>query len=336
MSENDVTQVRMRSQVTIDQRGTDQKMKKTQGGEQSGRVAATTGFANIDIIIAHTAAADGHEMIQSSKDHRSRDRPHRHSSTEAERDSRSSHKRRRESLSPDRDSGSEESEGEWVVAAPPPPPSALSGDAVSKSESRDSTNGNHPTDEVAADSDSDDSEIVGPTLPSSLKGRKGPTLPTVSDVQHQNSEIMDASLEEMRLARLRALEAAETNLAGAVDNLIAGGFNDPSAGPRDKKAEKRKMANEDRKAYIRALSPGGVDEVGDDELFEGSVGEGPKEKLSEIAQRRAEKERIKRERREAKFRERDAERRERWSEMKIKEEKTLAMLKELAKQRFGE
>ncbi|KAK9381778.1 uncharacterized protein V2V93DRAFT_367817 [Kockiozyma suomiensis] len=239
------------------------------------------------------------------------------------------HKKRRKSseseakekkITAHKSSDESENEGEWVVPSPPHTPSTTNAFI--------STNG---------DSDSDDSVIVGPTLPPShVSDRKGPTLPTVSDIQLQNTDLLDSSLDQMRAARLKSMEAAESSLTGAVDNLLQGGFNDPTSGPRDRRLEKRKMENEQRKEFARAKSPGGVDEFGDDELFEGDVGSaGTKEKLNEISQRKAEKERIKREQREAKFRERDAARRERWEDMRAKEDKTMQMLKELARERFG-
>ncbi|KAK9452970.1 hypothetical protein V1511DRAFT_506125 [Dipodascopsis uninucleata] len=187
------------------------------------------------------------------------------------------------------------------------------------------------------DYESSDSDIIGPQLPSSLrhlKKKKGPTLPDISDVQLQNSEIHTRSLEEARLSRLRAMEELADEYNSAADNLLAdGGIDDKHTGRR---AEKRKIENDDRKSYARARSPGGVAELDDSELLSGDLDRGGvAEKVNEIAVRKSEKERIKREKREAFFREKDAERRKRWEEMQEREQKTIEMLRELAKQRFG-
>ncbi|KAJ8100689.1 hypothetical protein POJ06DRAFT_109762 [Lipomyces tetrasporus] len=173
------------------------------------------------------------------------------------------------------------------------------------------------------------SRISAPSRP-----KKGPTLPSPADIQLMNSELNDESLEDMRAARLHSRRASEAQYLGAAENLLQGGASDPSD-PRDRKIEKRQLENETRREYVRARSPGGVDEVDDDELFDGAVGGGSSSKLSEVAARRAEKDRIKKEKREAFYREKDAERRKRWEEMQAREKKTINMLRELARQKFG-
>ncbi|KAK9373401.1 uncharacterized protein V1513DRAFT_449097 [Lipomyces chichibuensis] len=184
-------------------------------------------------------------------------------------------------------------------------------------------------------SESTDAERNISSIPPPSRPRKGPTLPSAVDIQLMNSELHAESLEAMRSARMLAMRESEVHYTGAAENLLSGGANDPS-GPRDTKIEKRRLENQTRREYIRAHSPGGVDEVGDDELFDGAVGGGPSNKISEIAARKVEKERIKKEKREAFYREKDAERRKRWEEMHAREEKTIDMLKELARQRFGD
>ncbi|KAK9486274.1 hypothetical protein V1527DRAFT_464341 [Lipomyces starkeyi] len=184
-------------------------------------------------------------------------------------------------------------------------------------------------------SESKDAERNISSIPTPSRPRKGPTLPSAADIQVMNSELHAESLEAMRSARMLSMRESEVHYTGAAENLLSGGANEPS-GPRDRKTEKRQLENQTRKEYIRAQSPGGVDEVGDDELFDGAVGGGSSNKMSEIAARKVEKERIKKEKREAFYREKDAERRKRWEEMHAREEKTIDMLKELARQRFGD
>ncbi|KAK9356481.1 hypothetical protein V1505DRAFT_361591 [Lipomyces doorenjongii] len=206
-------------------------------------------------------------------------------------------------------------EGEWVEA---PAFSKLSTQSPSQSHS-----------------ESKDTERNISSIPPLSRPRKGPTLPSAADIQLMNSELHAESLEAMRSARMLSMRESEVHYTGAAENLLSGGANDPS-GPRDRKIEKRQLENQTRREYIRAQSPGGVDEVGDDELFDGAVGGGSSNKMSEIAARKVEKERIKKEKREAFYREKDAERRKRWEEMHTREEKTIDMLKELARQRFGD
>ncbi|KAK9387300.1 hypothetical protein V1515DRAFT_601381 [Lipomyces mesembrius] len=173
------------------------------------------------------------------------------------------------------------------------------------------------------------------SIPPPSRPRKGPTLPSAADIQLMNSELHAESLEVRRSARMLSMRESEVHYTGAAENLLSGGANDPS-GARDRKLEKRQLENQTRREYIRAQSPGGVDDVGEDELFDGAIGGGPSNKISEIAARKVEKERIKKEKREAFYREKDAERRKRWEEMHKREEKTIDMLKELARQRFGD
>ncbi|KAK9320359.1 hypothetical protein V1517DRAFT_329576 [Lipomyces orientalis] len=210
--------------------------------------------------------------------------------------------------------GEDNSAGEWVEA---PAFSTVSNQAPNPSP-------------AFTDKELNISRISPPFRP-----KKGPTLPSPADIQLMNSELNDESLEDMRASRLHAKGAAEAEYLGAAENLLQGGASDRSD-PRDRKIEKRQLENETRREYIRARSPGGVDEVGDDELFDGAVGGGSSSKLSEVAARRAEKERIKKEKREAFYREKDAERRKRWEEMQVREKKTIDMLKELARQKFGD
>ncbi|KAK9467912.1 hypothetical protein V1512DRAFT_260343 [Lipomyces arxii] len=163
--------------------------------------------------------------------------------------------------------------------------------------------------------------------------RQGPTLPSVADIQMLNSEILDRSISDIDLARKQQADTREAMYNGVIDNLLPDNRRD--AGVRDRKDENRRLQNESRKEYNRARSPGGIEEMGDHDLFGGDDGTSARAKMSEIASRRAEKDRIRKEQREAKYRERDAERRSRWEDRQAKEKKTIEMFKELARQRFG-
>jgi hypothetical protein len=102
------------------------------------------------------------------------------------------------------------------------------------------------------------------------------------------------------------------------------------AGTRERQLEKKKELNEKMKSF-RERSPGAA-EVPDSELMGGGDG------LSDFKRQKQEFERKKNERelrKEEILRARAAEREERLAEYRQKEDKTMAMLKALAKQNFG-
>jgi hypothetical protein len=102
------------------------------------------------------------------------------------------------------------------------------------------------------------------------------------------------------------------------------------AGTRERQLEKKKEVNEKMKSF-REKSPGAA-EVPDTELMGGGDGiEGYKKQKQEFERKKNEREL----RKEEILRARMAEREERLQEYRAKEEGTMSMLKQLAKQRFG-
>jgi hypothetical protein len=102
------------------------------------------------------------------------------------------------------------------------------------------------------------------------------------------------------------------------------------AGTRERQLEKKKEVNEKMKSF-REKSPGAA-EVPDAELMGGGDGiDGYKKQKQEFERKKNEREL----RKEEILRARMAEREERLQEYRQKEEGTMAMLKALAKQRFG-
>lgn len=102
------------------------------------------------------------------------------------------------------------------------------------------------------------------------------------------------------------------------------------AGTRERQLEKKKELNEKMKSF-REKSPGAA-EVPDTELMGGGDGlEGYKKEKEQFERKKNEREL----RKEEILRARMAERDERMQEYRAKEEGTMAMLKALAKQRFG-
>jgi hypothetical protein len=136
--------------------------------------------------------------------------------------------------------------------------------------------------------------------------------------------------EEDALARIedmRSKRKAERKLQKeALDELVPRA----EAGTFERRLEKKATVNAKMKSF-RERSPGAA-EVPDTELMGGSDG------ISDFKKQKQEYERKKNERevrKEEILRTRAAEREERLLEYKEKEDKTMAMLKELAKQRFG-
>jgi len=102
------------------------------------------------------------------------------------------------------------------------------------------------------------------------------------------------------------------------------------AGTRERQLEKKKELNEKMRAF-RDKSPGAVEEVGESELMGDDGVEGFKKKKKDMERKKNEREL----RKEEVLRARAEEREERLQEHRAKEDKTMAMLKALAKQNFG-
>lgn len=128
--------------------------------------------------------------------------------------------------------------------------------------------------------------------------------------------------EDMRFARKIDRKEQKT----ALDELIPRA----EAGTRERQLEKKKELNEKMKSF-REKSPGAA-EVPDTELMGGGDEiEGYKKQKQEFERKKNEREL----RKEEILRARQAERDERMQEYRAKEDTTMAMLKALAKQRFG-
>jgi hypothetical protein len=130
-----------------------------------------------------------------------------------------------------------------------------------------------------------------------------------------------ARREDIRYDRKQNHRAQEA----ALDELIPR----EEAGTRERQLEKMKVANEKMKSF-RERSPGAA-EVPDAELMGGSDGGEYKKMKEEFERKKNERELRKEEIQRARM----VEREERLSEHRAKEESTMAMLKALAKQRFG-
>lgn len=120
-----------------------------------------------------------------------------------------------------------------------------------------------------------------------------------------------------------------TSQKAALDELVPRA----EAGTRERQLEKKREKTETMRAFGRAKSPGAVEEVGEGELMgdeEGGI-EGYKKVRKEVERKKNERE----VRKEEMLRARAAEREERVREYQVKEDRTMAMLRTLAEQRFG-
>lgn len=185
---------------------------------------------------------------------------------------------------------------------------------------------------AAADKDSDSDDSIGPELPgqeSRSRGRVGPRAPRGEDLQLKR-EMEDDDRVAQRQAGLNDIryerKLDRKSQKEALDELVPRA----EAGTRERQLEKKKEVNEKMKSF-RERSPGAA-EVPDQELMGGGDGAGEYKKIKENFERKKNEREL---RREENMRARYEEREERLSEYRAKEDKTMAMLKELARQRFG-
>ncbi|RDW66164.1 hypothetical protein BP6252_09799 [Coleophoma cylindrospora] len=183
--------------------------------------------------------------------------------------------------------------------------------------------------EAVADEDSDSDDSVGPALPGqeprSRRNMLGPSIPNMEDLElkrEMDAEDGLARRDDIRFARKLDRRDQKEKL----DELVPRA----EAGTRERQLEKKKEVNEKMKSF-RERSPGAV-EVPDTELMGGGDGiDSYKKEKKEFERKKNEREL----RKEEILRARQAEREERLQEYRQKEDSTMAMLKALAKQKFG-
>lgn len=235
-------------------------------------------------------------------------------------------------------------------SGPPPPPQPARAGAARRDDAREGygvgeegergreRGRSTPSDGCARDDDgrravnNDDSDSdYGPPRPpgqpdqTTSGARKGPGIPTLSDLALQResaAEDRSAQLDDLRQAR----KADRAQQKEALEELA------PRAEPgtRERRLEKKAAVND----KMRGFREGGdaVEEVGDGELMGGG------DSVAELKRAKAAMQRKKTERelrREAEARAREEERLERLREWREREEEKLRGLKELARARFG-
>ena len=190
--------------------------------------------------------------------------------------------------------------------------------------------------EEKGEEEEEDQDDYGPTLPSAIQtqrdvsGREaGPAIPRLSELRERRELDWEAAEDERNaaIASLRNKRKADRQLQRErLDEIVPRA----EAGTRERQLEKKREKAAANKSFAEARerSP----EFREDEL----MGDG--DNIAQLKRMKKEEERKKNEReirREEVLRARMAEREERLKGMREKEAKTMSMLKELAKARFG-
>ncbi|KAF2086613.1 hypothetical protein K490DRAFT_44008 [Saccharata proteae CBS 121410] len=187
--------------------------------------------------------------------------------------------------------------------------------------------GEEPQRKEDAHADSDDSEDeFGPAAPlPGQAGRVGPAIPKAGDLQMRDEllrEDMALQREDLRFERKTDRRLQKERLEELVPRA------DP--GSRERQMEKKAEKTAAVRGFRDAKSPG-AEEVGDGELMGDDGVDAYKKRKKDFERKKTEREL----RAEEQLRIREYEREERLAEHRAKEEKTMDMLRDLAKKRFG-
>ncbi|KIW46789.1 uncharacterized protein PV06_02426 [Exophiala oligosperma] len=195
------------------------------------------------------------------------------------------------------------------------------------------------------DEEDEDEDDYGPPPPDSAmvsqghasgskdgwRGHHGATIPSLQDLRSRDEQAREDADEE------RAAQQQNLKHSRALDRKLQRERLDEMApraepGTRERQLEKKREKAESNRAFASAKDGGGEVEVRDADMM------GDEDSLGEIKRMQKERERKKNERelrKEEILRARRAEREARVAGMKEKEEKTMSMLREIARQRFG-
>ncbi|KAI6842895.1 hypothetical protein KC365_g8902 [Hortaea werneckii] len=191
-------------------------------------------------------------------------------------------------------------------------------------------------DDEDEDEEEDDEDEYGPSLPPSSEAQPlGPAVPSMQDLQHRRellAEDREAQRAQIREDRRQDRKTQKERLEELVPRA--------EPGTRERQLEKKREKAAANRAFRDAkegggAAAGGMEEVDDKELMGGGGdGDGEDDYKAKIQAR--ERQKNQREiRKEEVLRARAAEREGRVAEHRRKEERTMEMLRELAKQRFG-
>ncbi|KAF2500067.1 hypothetical protein BU16DRAFT_569852 [Lophium mytilinum] len=173
------------------------------------------------------------------------------------------------------------------------------------------------------DSSSDDE--IGPALPDSHGRRAGPVIPRREDLElrdEMSAEARSHNISDLRYERKLDRNAQKERLEELAPRA------DP--GSRERALEKKREVTGTLNAFREAKSPG-AEEVPEGDLMGDDGIDGYKKRKKEGERKKNEREIRKEEIMRAKAEERE----ERQAEIRAKEEKTMEMLKAIARERFG-
>jgi len=179
--------------------------------------------------------------------------------------------------------------------------------------------------EPGSDEDGDDDDGYGPALPVAAQSKFGPVIPRLQDLQDRQEALkddMEARVKDLRYERKQDRQLQKERLEELAPRA--------EPGSRERQLEKKREALAANRAFRDAKEGAAVEEVEERDLMGGDEDE-YKANLKAQTRRKNERE-IKK---EEILRARAAEREEKLAELRRKEEKTMDMLRSLAKQRFG-
>ena len=186
----------------------------------------------------------------------------------------------------------------------------------------------------AEDGSDDDKEDYGPSPPTELMQdtskndkRAGPSMPRLDDLQIQR-ELLDEDTSTARRRELEGLRSARKAERVAQTALLDELAPKAAAGTRERQMQKKA----EKAAANKAFADGPDIELPDVEVMGGGDSLDELKRMKQASERKKNEREI---RREEVLRARQAEREERVRGMREKEEKTMAMLQEIARARFG-
>lgn len=172
----------------------------------------------------------------------------------------------------------------------------------------------------------DEDDGYGPALPDTARRPAGPAAPNLQELQHRRElagEDREARVADIRYERKLDRNSQKERLEELVPRA--------EPGSHERQLEKKRETTAVNRAFKDAKEGGGVEEVGDKELM-GDDGVDTYKAQMKTNERQKNEREI---RKEEMLRARAEEREERLAEHRKKEEKTLDMLRSLAKQRYG-
>ena len=203
---------------------------------------------------------------------------------------------------------------------------------------RDRDTNHKDNDDDDDDDDDENDDGYGPTLPvpalsefinTGVMYKHGPAIPKLEDLQYQR-EIAVEDAAEARREHVQGIRSERKADRAQQKHLLDEIAPKAEPGTRERQLEKKRELNASNRAFASAKEQDGVE-------LPDAVVLGDDDSIADLKRMKESQERKKNERelrREEVLRARQAEREERVREMREKEEKTMSMLKEIARARF--